>query len=345
VTPNRCAHRQWVGSVALALGRLTILPGGSAAQAGVTVLGRAFDGDTDVGVQNVIVTLEGYGSTLTNTEGRFRFRGVAPGGYILRVEGFGYATVSLTVQLNADTSLDLPLEAAPLPIDSIVVEAGSVDLRGRVRDPARDFYLVDAQVLTRGRDPLWTDTQGRYELKDQPEGVPVSVTIRAFGYLPVDTTLVPDDDERYVFELVRDAFAEAMIDTQVRRIADHAGGRLTFGRGTMDRAEVLRYAGSHTVSTMLEFEYPQATLSRIVCTFIDDRQADGAGGALGGEMAAATLGRLVPEEIERVELLQFGGVRSPPLMLQIYTRSFIMEMATKNLPLRTPTITPFGGCL
>ena len=328
-----------------AVGLLLALPLGASAQAGLTVLGRTYDADSDVSVTNAIVTLEGYGSTLTNDEGRFRFRGVAEGTYTLRIEAFGYESYTSSLAVTTDTTLELPLEIAPLPIDSIVVEARSVDFQGRVRDPVRDFYLVDAQILMRGRDPVWTDTHGRFDLDNLAEGVAVNLTIRAFGYLPIDTTFVPDDSDRYTFELTHDAFAQAMIDVQVRRIAEHAGGRAVFGRGVMDRADVLRYSGAHTASSMLEFELPARMLSRVICTFVDDRSTDGAGSAIAEEIAQATLHQMVPEEIERVELLQFGGVRNPPLMLQIYTRSFIMEMATKNLPLRTPTISPLGGCL
>jgi hypothetical protein len=188
--------------VIAALGLFAALPASAWAQA---------EADSDVSVQNAIVTLEGYGSTLTNTEGRFRFRGVAAGDYTLRVDAFGYATLSRSVSVAAemDVTMELPLEPSPVPLDAIVVEAGTLDFNGRVRDPVRDFIVVDAQVLVRGRDPVWTDTHGRFDVDDPPEGVPVRMTVRAFGYLPIDTAFIPDDDERYVFDLAHDPFAEA----------------------------------------------------------------------------------------------------------------------------------------
>jgi len=320
------------------------LPVAAAAQAGAALLGRAYDADSDVSIQNAIVTLEGYGSTLTNAEGRFRLRGVAVGAYTLRVEAFSYETVSISVSVTGDTTVDVAMEAAPIEIDAIVVEAGTLDFHGRVRDPVRDFILVDAQVLVRGRDPVWTDTHGRFDVDDLLEGVPVSIAIRAFGYLPVDTTFIPDDDERYDFHLRRDAFAEAMIAMQVARIEERAGGRITSRQRVMDRESVLRYTGSHTAATMLQFEFPPRTVGRIMCTFIDERQIDLSRGAIGREIRDAVLSHTLPEEIERVELLQFDNLEGRPLMLQIYTRSFVMAMATRGLSLRTPTITPFGVC-
>jgi len=240
----------------LVIGLLVTLPAVASGQAGFTLSGRAYEANSGVAVQNGIVTLEGYGSTLTNTEGRFRFRNIAPGEYTLRVEAFGYAPVSLSLGVEADATLEVALETAPVPLDPIVVEAGTLDYQGRVRDRARDFHVVDAQVVARGRDPVWTDTHGRFDLDGVPEGVPLNLTVRAFGYLPIDTTFLPDDEARYDFELRRDAFAEAMIDMQVRRIEEHARGRLGFGRGVMDRQEILRYTGSANASSMLEFEYP-----------------------------------------------------------------------------------------
>lgn len=323
------------------------LPSTAAAQAGAAVLGRVYDADTDAAVQNALVTLEGFGSTLTDPDGRFRFRGVTLGTYTLRVEGFSYAPASEQIEVDGDVTIDVPLGSAPLPLDSIVVEAGTVDYHGRVRDAGRDFSLVDAQVLVRGREPIWTDSHGRFDLANLPADVPVSFAVRAFGYLPVDTVLIPDDGQRYDFDLQRDAFSEAMIAMQVRRLEQRAGGRVMTGQGVLDRAEVLRYAtGAHTAGTMLAFEYPERTLRRIVCTFLDERQIDVVPG-MGSEIAEAILGHTLPEEIERVELLQFDTPRTPdgkPLILQAYTRSFIMAMSTQELALRERTLTAFGQC-
>jgi hypothetical protein len=328
-----------VAALALALA----FPTAAAAQTGVAVLGQISDADSDVAVQNAIVTIEGVGSTLTTPEGSFRFRGVPTGDYTLRVEAFGYEELSVSLVLAADTTLTLVLDAAPLPLDSIVVEAGTLDFEGRVRDPERDFTVVDAQVLTPGRDPVWTDTHGRFDLDDVPEGVPLQITVRAFGYLPIDTTFVPDDEDRYDFDLRRDAFAEALIGVQVRRLEERAGGRLMTGRGSMDRSEILRYTGSHTASTMMQFNFPQRTLDRISCAFLDERQLD-VSASMGGEIADFVLGQTLPEEIERLELLLFQTAVGEVVMLQVYTRSFIMAMSTQGFALRTPTVAATGQC-
>jgi Carboxypeptidase regulatory-like domain len=330
--------RLWSG-----LALLAVLPAAAAAQ-GVPLLGRVYDADTDAAVANAIVTVEGVGSTLTGDAGAFRFRGIEPGTYTLRVEAFSYAMRSIEVDVDGGATVEIALESAPLTLDSIVVEAGTVDYHGRVHDPVNDFYLVDAQAIVRGREPVWTDSHGRFDLDDLPEGVPVSVSVRAFGYLPIDTTFVPDGEGRYTFDLEADAFAAALVAPQIRKIEDRAGGRPMAGKGVMDRREILRYAsGAHSVTSMLDFEYPQRTLDRILCTFIDEQQV-GVNPTTGAEIVAFSLDHAYPEEIERMELLQFDTAQGRPLILQIYTRSFIMAMTTQDIPLKERTITPFGQC-
>jgi hypothetical protein len=130
---------------------------------------------------------------------------------------------------------------------------------------------------------------------------------------------------------------------QVRRLEERAGGRLMTGRGSMDRSEILRYTGSHTASTMMQFNFPQRTLDRISCAFLDERQLD-VSASMGGEIADFVLGQTLPEEIERLELLLFQTAVGEVVMLQVYTRSFIMAMSTQGFALRTPTVAATGQC-
>ena len=330
-------------AVAGALFALTI-PLDASAQT-VTLLGRISDAGTDAPVENAIVTLTGLGSTMTTPEGTFRFRGIRPGEYALVVDAFGYDALEMPLDLVADTTVTLTLDAAPLAIDGILVEAGTIDFEGRVRDPGRDFYVVDAEVVLNGRDPMWTDAHGRFDLDDLPEEVPIHLEIRSFGYLPVDTTFVPDDEERYVFELERDVFAEALMDAQVARIEERGAGRAMAGWAGLGREEIMRFTGAHTARSMIEFNFPQRVRGRIACYYVDERRIDGAFG-LGAEIAAAQLEHTLPEEIERVELLVFDSVLGRPIMARLYTRTFIMQMATGEATLRQNlVITPTGECM
>ena len=171
--------------------------------------------------------------------------------------------------------------------------------------------------------------------------VPVSLSVRAFGYLPIDTTFVPDDEERYDFELEPDDFAAAVTAVQIRRLDERAGGRLMTAWG-LDRRAILRYSGSHTALTMMQFNLPAHILRRVTCTFLDERLLD-ISSTMGKEVRDAILTHTLPEEIERVELLTFDNLLGRPVMMQMYTRSFIAAMTTQDVPLRTPTILRQGN--
>lgn len=301
----------------------TALPVQVLAQTGVIVDGRVYDAGSDASVHNAIVELEGHGATMTSTEGAFRFEGVEPGGYTLGVVAFGYTPESRFIAVTGATTVPVPLEIAPLPVDPLLVELRRVDIEGRVRDPERDLSLVDAEILTNQVPGTQTDSHGSFKLEDVFEAVPLRMIVRAFGYLPVDTILLPDEDERYLFELEPDSLVERMIEVQVGRLEERAAGRRAVIMRPMNRERLLLYAGSYTLRDVLETEY-RSYVGRIRCAFVDEEQIYDFGEFL------TVLGTTLPEEVERIEFL-FRGV-----MLRVYTREFIRDMVARDVELRTP---------
>ena len=305
---------------------VTGIPMPALAQTGVVVEGRVYDVRSGSGIQNAVVTIEGHGSTLSNGLGTFRFSGVEPGDYILRVEGFGYVDFTTAVSVVNYAMVSVPLEAAPFALDSIVVEARTLDFDGRVRDPALDYFLFDAQVFSDQGHEEWTNKNGRFDLDDVFEGTPLHVVIRAFGYLPLDTTFVPDDDERYDFELVTDPLATRMIEFQILRLGVRAGEDLYQFRPALNRAELSRYAGFGTIQSILELKYPMRILRSVSCMILDEQEV------IQAWRRQWVLQNMIPEELERIELLEFPGpARS--FQLRIYTRGFFQELVTRNPPL------------
>jgi hypothetical protein len=302
---------------------LLTLPVSVSAQTGVTVEGRVYDAVSGAGVQNAIVELEGHGSTLTSEVGTFRFDRVQPGGYALSVDGFGYARESRLLSVARDTTLTIPLQLAPLALDSLLVEARLVDVEGRVLDATRDMYMVDAEILTNQVEPTWTGAHGTFDLEDVLADVPLRVVVQAFGYLPLDTVVLPGEDESYLFEVEPDPVVERMVEVQVRRLEDRASPRRSVTMRPMNRERLLRYAGRHTVASMLEWEYGNR-LRRVRCLVLNEEQM------LGG-WEPSSLFHTLPEDLQRVELL-FDGA-----MLRIYTREFMREMISREVELRTPS--------
>ena len=296
----------------------------------VVVGGRVFEfGSTSV-IWNARVELEGHGATLTSVAGTFRFDDVEPGEYTLRVDAFGYASDVRQIVVDGAIPVLIPLRVAPLPLDSLVVDAREVDVEGLVRDPLHDLLLVDAEVLTDQRPGTLTDAHGRFKIDNVLEDVPLHVMVRAYGYLRVDSIILPDEDETYIFELQPDPWVEDMIADQIGLIEERPAGLVTVGRQPMDRETLLKYAGTHTLGDAIDFEYFRG-VQGIECVLVDEK--------LQHFLPLETLLQgILPERLERIEVL-FGGA-----MLRVYTREFMQDLFDLVVELNQPFYfqPPFG---
>jgi hypothetical protein len=298
------------------------LPALGLAQTTAVVEGRVFDASRGAAVRNAIIDLQGRGSTLTDAGGYFRFEDVRSGAYTLRVDAFGFALDSLTLDVAADTTLVISVRYQPLALDPVVVESRLIDIRGRVRDRTRNLNLVDAEVLTNQAEPVITGPHGRFEVEDVRANVPLRVVVQALGYVTLDTLFIPDEDLRYDFELRPDPRVEALIGIQSLRLHERDSPTGTAMLQPMDRERALTYAGRHTVASMLEWEYG-ARINRVACTLVNEVPWL-------FDWKPSTLTQILPEDIERIEFLFEGK------MMRIYTREFMREMISRDVELRTP---------
>ena len=298
------------------------LPTIALAQTGSVVEGRVFDATAGAAVRNAIVDLEGRGSTLTDQGGYFRFEDIPSGPYMLRVDAFGFAVESRAVDVAGDTSLVVSVRYQPLPLDAVVVESRLIDVSGRVRDPARDMSVVDAEVLTNQAEPEITGPHGRFEVEDVRANVPLRVVVQALGYVTLDTVFIPDENQRHELHLRADPRVEALIDAQSVRLHDRDSPTGTAMLQPMDRERALEYAGNHTVASMLDWEYGRR-INRVACTLVNEVQWL-------FDWKPSTLTHILPEDIQRIEFLFEGQ------MMRVYTREFMREMINREVELRTP---------
>jgi hypothetical protein len=315
-----------IRALALAGGALATGFAPVAAQTELVVQGRVYDAGSGEGIANAVVSLDGHGSVLSAADGSFRFDRVLPSAYTLRVDAFGYAPESLTVLVDRDTTVEVPVRVAPFLLDSLVVERRMLDLEGRVRDSTRDLDLIDADVLVDGEERARTDSHGRFALDGVLADARVRVVIRAFGYLPLDTTVVPRLGTGHLFELQPDTLVERLVAAQVERIEDRAAVRRAALMRPMNRERLLAHAGRRTLADVLVWEYGERRLRAVECVMLDEEQ-------LFGAWQPASLFHILPEELERIEFLGRNGS-----MLRIYTRDFMREMISRDVELRTPTL-------
>lgn len=297
--------------------------------------GRVLDATVGEGVQNAIVTLEGRGGILSGPQGEFRFDLVDPGTHALSVVAFGYVDFTISVTVAGDASFTLPLEPQPIELASINVDANTLDFEGRIRDGARPATLYDAQILTdQGHDER-TGWRGRFELDDAYEGVPLRLIIRAFGFMPMDTTFVPDDSDRPDFDLEPDPVGQEMIAIQTQRLDERASDteqvyRPFRTRPTLDRDDMARYSSWGSLQAMLESIYTIRTLRRVGCFVLDESPV------LNRAARTLVLQTMLPQEIERVEVIEFPDQQGV-LMMRVYTRRFFQRVVATDREWRTPS--------
>ncbi|MEQ9398829.1 MAG: carboxypeptidase-like regulatory domain-containing protein [Longimicrobiales bacterium] len=302
----------------IAAGCVLVAPLPLAGQSGSVVDGRIVARD-GAGIENAIVRLEGHAPRLSTETGYFRFDDVAHGVRRLRVEAFGHMPATLDVDVQGPATLSLVLESAPFRLDSLVVAPRPVEITGRVRDPERDISLGGAEVIGGTSGGTTTNGAGRFDL-DGWEGHPLYVGVRAFGYLPLDTVVVPEREERsFLFPMRADPLVERMIEVEMERLDERAGGRMSITRPPMNRDDLLRYRGA-SLADLLRARHRTRGLK---CVVLDERP-------LTPEMARAVLHMTMAHEVERIEFL-FGKA-----MLRVYTRDFVRSMLGGGLELGRP---------
>jgi hypothetical protein len=290
------------------------------AQEVFVVAGRVLDAEVNRGVPNAVVTLEGHRPILTGATGDFRFPEVEEGEYVLRVEAFGYRASSRSLRVRNDVTVAVELGIAPFVLDSLVVAPREVEVNGRVRDQAKDLSLKDVDVFTSRGEAVRTNGRGRFEVRGW-EGIGLLLQVRAFGYLPLDTVVAPEPGGTFELDVEPDPLVERMIEAEIRRIEDRAGGRRAITMRPLDRDDLLRRGGS-TLLELLRTEYGQRV--RLGCVILDER-------SLTPAMADGVIRTMLAQDVERIEFLFRGR------MLRIYTREFMRTMLGGGIELAVPT--------
>ena len=286
------------------------------------VTGRVAERGAELGIVGAIVELVGHGATLTDVAGGFRFDGVTRGPHTLRVNAFGYVDHEELVTVDADVSLNVLLDADPLPLDSLVVALTRVDVEGRVRDHVLGVPLYNADILVNRAPVTRTSPRGRFSLDEVWEDLPQLVSVRVFGYLPVDTVVSPREDDRYEFRLVRDPLVDRMLEAQIELLEERPTGEPAIGMPPIGRELLLR-SGSLPLSEVLRRHHSRR-VGRVRCVVIDEELVPP---FLDGAVLSSTL----PGDVERMEFL-FGGA-----MLRIYTRDFMRNLLAGAAELVEPT--------
>lgn len=294
---------------------LLLSPAAASAQPGFTVEGRVVEKNGTAGIPDATLELEGIsGSTAKTAEdGRFRFEAVEPGGYTVRVLRSGYRPRIQYVFVDEDVALILPLAESRIFRERSWKQVRTVGhLRGVVREGASGLPLPAVHILTDLGRSTTTGDGGTFLLDRVPRDHPHLVSVRAFGYLPLDTVVRPGASARWDFKLIPDPAVQRRIDRKVELLGQGSIGRFRVV-GSLSR-EALLASGAATLAEAVRVHFGSLA-DRVACFVVDD----------GATEPPADPASLSPGRLQRVEILS-DGRRSSEVVVRVHTRHFVRDL-------------------
>jgi hypothetical protein len=269
----------------------------------LTVSGRVVERVHSTWIGGATVRLSGRPAFITDSDGGFRFTDVAPGAYALTVEAMGYRSRQIPLTVRADTVVRVELEVDPIRLDSLLVEAGTITLRGRVTDAHNGRRIPEARVRAGSLYEISTTAGGAFRVKNLPRGHSFPILVDAYRYLPARISIITEKDTSLAIGLEPDSlgirlFAAKNLELE-RRTAPVPLSVLAFDRAYLERSpnrsvyDVIKWRIGRDFSTQ--------------CLFIDEIK----------KFDTGILDSYNAGEIERIEVFERGR------MIRVYTQWFV----------------------
>jgi hypothetical protein len=309
-------------SQALTVLILSTLAAPALAQSTASLSGRVVERGVNAGLAGATIEIAGR-RVATDIMGRFSVTGLSTGRQLLKVTAFGYLGREVPILIRGDTTVVIELETSPIPLDPVFVEGRTVTVRGEIYERGGDLPLINVEVRIEPHRESLTDSNGRFKIEDVPAGPTLRLSVRGFGYLPIESIVSVFEDTTLVINLEPDPLVQRMIQHQVERLEKRARPFFTAVMPAMDRDYLLRNRNA-TALDLIRHRY-RLFLGRVRCILIDDRQRYN---------GLDELAHFFPDELERIEVLDRGR------MLRIYTRDYIRTMVGGEVELATPLFVP-----
>jgi len=312
--------RSWVLAVGI-LASATV-PGAAWAQQ-VTVVGMVVERTQSSWIGGATVRLSGSPPFFTDLDGAFRFTRVTPGRHTLTVEAMGYQTWSMDLAIRADTALLIEMDPDPILLDSLLVRAGDIRIRGEILDAQTGQRVLYAQVTVQPGFSTIGAISGQFTIRRVPIGRAVTVLVEAIEYLPARIALITEADTSLTIELEPDPMGIRMLAQQVQKLETRSRS-VAYRKSVIDREDLAFYPG-RTAYDIVEARLRTVRFgsnplgmteggTRPQCIFIDDVQLQ----------HLDLLYGLMAGEVERVEIFDRGG------MIRVYTKRFVVGLLGKE---------------
>ena len=303
----------------------------------VTVTGMVVERTESSWIGGATVRLSGSPPFFTDLGGAFRFARVTPGRHTLTVEALGYQSRSMELEIRADTVLVIEMDPDPILLDSLLVRAGNITIRGEILDAATGQRVLVSQVSVEPGISTVGAVSGYFTVRKVPRGRAVTVLVEALEYMPARIALITETDTTLTIELVPDPVAVRMVAEQVKKLETRSNAvPLRIDEiGREDWAVAPNWSVFDLLRTRL------GGSAAIGCLFIDEAFMGSGSLSPPGERgipgAAQLLHGLFAPEVERIEVFGHGG------MVRVYTKRFVHGMMLGQRKLK-PIFYGMGAC-
>jgi hypothetical protein len=298
----------------------TAAPGATQAQQ-VTVTGLVVERTQSSWIGGATVQLSGASPFFTNLDGTFQFDRVTPGRHTLTVEAMGYQTRSMELDLRSDTILTIEMDPDPILLDSLLVRAGDITIKGEILDARTGAWILFAQVTVQPGLPTVDAYSGRFTVRRVPVGRAVTVLVEAVEYLPVRIALITETDTSLTVELEPDPVGIQLIAEQIQKLETRSN-RTPYPKHVIDREDMALTPG-WTIYDMIRTrlnamgrgrQFSERYTGRMACLFIDEVNVG----------YPSFLKGLTAGEVDRVEIYKRGN------HIRVYTKRFLINMLQED---------------
>ncbi len=237
---------------------------------------------------------------------------------MLSVEAFGYRSRSLELVLRGDTMVQLEIDPDPVVLDSVIVQTGTVTIRGRTRDAQTGSKLRDVQVTVYPGPRIVGALNGDFTLQNMAKGQPIAILVEAIEYLPTQLELTPAKDTTLSVALEIDSVALRLIAQQAKRLQLRVQG-MPMKIGALGRDEI-RSTVAQSIADLIRQRVPRGV--------IPDRPPYPERGCIIFDDADSSIQELVatpPQLIERVEIV---GYRAE--MIRVYSKKYVASLIRQH---------------
>ncbi len=273
-------------------------------------------------ISGATVELSDQITILASRDGRFRFENVPEGRQTLTVRAMGYETRTVALSIRSDTLVQVELDVNPIHLDSLFVEAGTFTLRGRVSQEATGLRITEAHVQAGRTSEAFTRSDGSFRIRDLPRSYPITISVEAYRFIPIQLSIVSPRDTTIEIELEPDPVGIRLFENAGQQL-EIRSRRVELSRVPMTR-DFIEMRASSTLENLLRIRTGGRSTK---CLFID--------GVKQPFMDALATYRAT--EIELIEIYGRGA------MIRIYTQDFVAKNLTRvhELP---PIVWAHGIC-